>query len=92
MEQINLTETQRKALLKLWFIYGNDGAKHTYHNHRYIQNILEHGEDTEQFYREADRAALAEIKSNPEEYHQGYSHIELTDECVNAVKEILNKK
>ncbi len=82
---MEIIETQRKALLKLWFIYGNEGAKHTHHNHRYIQNFLEHGEDSEQFYREADR-------SRSDKAGVDWSTIGLTDECVNEVKEILKNK
>lgn len=69
--EIQLTENQRKKLEKLWFVYGNNGKKHTHCNHRYIQNILEHGKDTESFYKQSDKT-------------------DLTDECVNAVKSILN--
>lgn len=47
---INISEEQRQKLHKLWFVYGNNGKKHSHVNHRYIQNILEHGEDTESFY------------------------------------------
>ena len=43
--KIVLTEVQRKALNKLWFLYGNHGKKSTHSNHRFIQNILQHGED-----------------------------------------------
>ena len=84
-KQIELTEYQRKKLMGLWFIYGNKGKKHTHHNHRYIQNILEHGEDTEDFYRNADktRTAMASID---------WEVIKITDECVNAVKEVLNNQ
>ena len=45
-----LTDEQRKALNKLWHIYGNHGKKVTHCNHRFIQNFLEHGEDTREFY------------------------------------------
>lgn len=83
--RIEIDESQRTKLMKLWFIYGNNGKKHTHHNHRYIQNIIEHGEDTEEFYKNAskDRTNLAKINWNT---------IKLTDECVDAVKAILNDK
>lgn len=48
--KITIDENQYKALHKLWFVFGNNGKKHSHVNHRYIQNILEHGEDTEAFY------------------------------------------
>jgi hypothetical protein len=68
---IELTENQRKKLEKVWFVYGNSGKKHTHCNHRYIQNILEQGEDTELFYKQSEKC-------------------DLTEECINAVKNILN--
>lgn len=80
---IHLTETQRTQLEKLFFIYGNKGRKHTHHNHRFIQNIIEHGQDTEQFYRDADLELTqrAGIDLNT---------IKLTDDCVKAVRDILS--
>lgn len=59
-------------------MYGNDGEKHTHHNHRFIQNILEKGEDTENFYRESDRHRVAHV-----------AEINLTDECVNDVRQTI---
>jgi len=79
---MQLTENQIKELTKLWFIYGNNGKKHTHHNHRYIQNFLEHGEDTEEFYKSANKTRTLKAGIN-------WDTIELTDECVNAVKFIL---
>ena len=70
---ITLTDMQKDKLLKLWFIYGNNGKKHSHCNHRYIQNILEHREDTESFYRQSTKN-------------------DLTEECVNAVKNVLNNE
>lgn len=58
--KIILTDTQRKELNKLWFIYGNNGKKHTHCNHRYIQNFLEHGEDSEQFYKSSPKGDLTD--------------------------------
>lgn len=57
---MQLTTIQRKRLQKLWFIYGNDGPKHTHYNHRYIQNLLEHGEDSEELYRQQEAEALTD--------------------------------
>lgn len=70
---IILTDTQRKGLEKLWFVYGNEGKKHSHCNHRYIQNFLEQGEDTESFYKQSAKN-------------------DLTQECVDAVKAVLNDK
>lgn len=80
---VQITEDQKKRLIKLWFIYGNRGKKHTHHNHRFIQNFIEHGEDTEEFYRNADSERTK---------HGGidWNTIKLTDECVDAVRAVLN--
>lgn len=58
MSKLVLSDWQRKELERLWFIYGNNGSKHSHCNHRYIQNLLEHGEDTEQFYLQSKRNDL----------------------------------
>ena len=78
-----ITEEQKKELIKLWFIYGNKGKKHTHHNHRFIQNFIEQGEDTEEFYRKADKTIT--IRAGID-----WNTIKLTDECVDAVRAILN--
>ncbi|MDR6548517.1 hypothetical protein J2810_004607 [Chryseobacterium rhizosphaerae] len=59
-EKIQLTTRQRIDLNKLWFIFGNNGKKHSHCNHRFIQNILEHGEDTEAFYKSSEKNDLTE--------------------------------
>jgi hypothetical protein len=80
---ITLTETQLLELNKLWFIFGNNGKKHTHANHRYIQNLIEHAEDTEEFYSNTDYSR--HIKAGID-----ISKEILTDECVNEVKKILS--
>lgn len=84
-DNIILTEEQRKKLNKLWFIYGNNGKKHSYSNHRFIQNILSRGEDDREFYL-----------SGPDNMRKkGYSEERiqsdaLTQECIDEVDKILN--
>ena len=78
-----LTKEQIKQLEKLWFIYGNKGKKHTHHNHRFIQNFIEAGEDTRDFYLNADRSIT--IKAGID-----WKTIELTQECINEVDKIIN--
>jgi uncharacterized protein (DUF3820 family) len=83
-KMIQLTDEQRNKLNKLWFIYGNNGKKHSHSNHRFIQNILSRGEDDRKFY-------LDGINNMRE---KGYSEDKiqadaLTQECINAVDEIL---
>jgi len=82
-KHIELSETQRRKLEKIWFVYGNNGKKHTHRNHRFIQNFLESGEDTEKFYRNAD-TRVDKLKT-PKMSEA------LTDECVNAVRQILSE-
>ena len=48
--QVNLTKKQREKLENLWFVYGNNGRKHTIAGHKFIQGFLEHGEDLRKFY------------------------------------------
>lgn len=46
-----LTDEQREALVKLWFVYGNKGPKHSHAQHKWIQGILEQGRDYREHYR-----------------------------------------
>lgn len=73
---IELTTDQRRDLGRLWFIYGNGGAKHTHGNHRFIQTILEHGEDSRKFFRKPSR--IPEFKP-------------LTKECEQEVDKVIRQ-
>lgn len=73
-----MTEEQRVELKKIWFLYGNKGKKHTHFNHRFIQNLIEHDEDTRDFYLESPQ------QKNP--------LLMLTAECINRVDQILKSK
>jgi hypothetical protein len=82
--EVILMDEQRKKLTHLWLhVYGNNGPKHTHHNHRFIQNFLEHGEDTEAFYRKANKSRIKKAGID-------WKTVGLTDECVRAVREVLN--
>lgn len=59
MKHVTLSDRQRYALEKLWFLYGNHGPKHTMRNHRFIQNILEKGKDYRDFYKPDAEAVKA---------------------------------
>lgn len=48
--KVVITEAQKAELQKLWFIYGNNGAKSTLGNHRFIQNLIESCEDYRKLY------------------------------------------
>lgn len=69
-----LTNDQRKQLERLWFLFGNNGPKHTHGNHGFIQGLLQRSEDDRDFYRRPSRSA----------HYQP-----LTDECEQAVDAIL---
>ena len=47
---MEISTEQIKALNKIWSIYGNNGFRHTHGNHRFIQNLIEHGEDSRNDY------------------------------------------
>lgn len=56
--RVQLAVDQRRALEELWFLYGNHGKKHTDGGHRFIQVLLERGEDAREMY--SPGAELAE--------------------------------
>lgn len=58
--QVRLTLNQINLLKRLWFIYGNKGKKHSHCNHRFIQNFIECGEDTRDFYLSSDKNDLTQ--------------------------------
>ena len=78
----NLTEEQREALNKLWFIYGNHGKKTTLSNHRFIQNILTRGEDDRDFFLNANYSRYIAAG-------QDVVKLKITKECIDAVDKIL---
>lgn len=86
---VKITEEQKKHLIKLWFIYGNNGKKHTHFNHRYIQNFIEHNEDSEDFYKNVNKEFYKNVNKKE---GVDWNTMKLTDECVDAVKLILNNK
>lgn len=49
--KLTITEAQRKFLEDLWFIWGNGGPKHTVGNHKFIQSIIERGDDDRKFFK-----------------------------------------
>jgi hypothetical protein len=81
-KKYTLTEDQKKGLMKLWFIYGNRGKKHSHGNHRFIQCILEHGEDEREFYRNMDLSRMVKAGVDPNTQ-------KITQECIDKVDEVL---
>lgn len=52
----------RRSLEKLWFIYGNNGPKHTHGNHRFIQCLLEKSTDEREFFKsDISQECLTEV-------------------------------
>ena len=49
VKKVGVTDGQRRALERLWFIYGNHGPKTTPGNHQFIQGFLERGQDERDF-------------------------------------------
>lgn len=65
---------KRRALENLWFTFGNNGSKHTWGNHKFIQGLLERGDDDREFFRRRGRIA---------------GFLPLTKECEAAVDAVL---
>ncbi len=84
---MNLSVEQLKQLNKLWFIYGNNGKKHSHLNHKWIQGFLERNEDSREFYLNAPKNWLD--NGLPEDKIKKDT---LTQECIDEVDKILNDK
>lgn len=46
-----ISADQHRALQRLWFIFGNNGHKHSAGNHYFIQRLLDSAKDTRTVYR-----------------------------------------
>lgn len=80
---MELTEKQLEAFRKLWFVYGNHGKKCTPGNHSLVQGFYQYHEDRRDFYLEGK-------KNMAERFGQEYADKNgITDECLNAVNEVL---
>ena len=86
IKQLNLTDKQRLAFNKIWFIYGNNGKKCTLFNHKLIQGFCEYSENRIEFYREGNKNLIFKYG---EEYAEKNG---VTEECIAACQEILNNK
>lgn len=89
IRKVTLTDLQRKKLSRLWFIYGNNGTKNTSFNHKFIQRLLDSSEDHRGVFLEMRKGlsvSLAVIKRGV-----SVESIMLTQECIDAVDEILNR-
>lgn len=60
MQQRTLTQETRKELERLWFIYGNHGRKHSDAGHKFIQVLLESGQERDFFHPPEDVVALVD--------------------------------
>lgn len=59
IKKVEVTEEQRRALERLWFIYGNYGPKTTPGNHQFIQGFLERGQDERDFNKVTPECLVA---------------------------------
>jgi hypothetical protein len=84
MSEVTINEAQKRALERLWFIYGNRGSKHTDLNHKYIQGFVQYNEDREEALLSADFSAYLATGRNIDK-------IKLTQECIDAVKAALEE-
>jgi hypothetical protein len=75
---LELTKEQMEAFKKLWFIYGNNGKKHTLFNHKAIQGFLEANENRLEVYSENRKKTIREDLKNIQNQIESYW---LTDEC-----------
>ncbi len=48
--KLKLEKQQKRQLENLWFIYGNGGKFSTLSNHKFLQQLLERGDDLRKFY------------------------------------------
>lgn len=82
--EIILTDKQREAFKKAWFIYGNDGKKCTPLNHKLIQGFYQYGEDRREAYTEA-------YQNMTERFGKEYADKNaLTQECLDVCNKILS--
>jgi plasmid stabilization system protein ParE len=73
-KRLTLTPEQRKKLGDLWYVYGNNGPRHTQGNHKWIQTILRLQMDHREMYKPSEVCIQTvdevlkteEIKSEPE--------------------------
>ena len=84
-------EEKQSKISYLWFLYGNNGRKHTHGNHKFIQRILEALQTDEEVdicalksaYTPDDDSIMMNLKL-PRELSGG-----VTEECFDAVREVL---
>lgn len=49
--KVQLTESQKRKLEDIWFIYRNRGPKHSDRGHKFIQRFLDMGHDLRLLYK-----------------------------------------
>lgn len=86
MTTFELTLEQRTALNNLWHVYGNNGPKANFAQHRFIQTILERGIYDEGWLSKGSRMKKASKAIAPK---LNFNNYVCSDECVLAVNEIL---
>lgn len=77
--KVVLTGSQKINLEKLWFLYGNGGAKYTLGNHKFIQGLLESNEDYRKFYVKTAQAIHCLTQECIAEVDKIIDHIKIGD-------------
>jgi len=76
---LELSSEQINAFKELWFIYGNNGKKHTLFNHKGIQGFLEVKENRLEVYSENRKNTMRDDFKNIQRQIENYW---ITDECI----------
>jgi len=82
---LKLTEKQIEVFKKLWFVYGNNGVKHTLLNHELIQGFLQYKENRIYIYIENQQ----NMKKNG--FQKQIDKHWLTDECIFVCENVLKE-
>lgn len=82
--ELNLSETQLKMFEKTWWIYGNDGPKCTFLNHKLVQGFYQYQENRIDAYLQGNKNMR---KTFGKEYSEKHG---VTKECIEECKKILN--
>jgi len=83
-KKVTITDDQRAKLERLWFVFGNSGKKSTLFNHKLIQGFIESGEDRREDYKDVNINLTGKYGI---EYALKNG---ITDECLEAVKNIID--
>lgn len=55
---MKISKKQRKQIESLWLVYGNYGKRHSNANHRFLQSLLERGQDLRDLFKPSAEVVL----------------------------------